>query len=299
MHIRVLRYILLPIMSNDCEDHIIQIDISVFQQKYAEFDIKTCSKKLEEKKINIYNQNKCFTDQYDYSVERKPYQKSKEIHVNANKNTNRLHIISMNFSDDVKIKKQFTGYLNKLTDKNKEHITQKILDISNNCSDIVNDDIYKIVWQFIERSFEDKYIDILKLLFDNKKIKDHFDTYIINKEWYPCTSYISQNILSTNEEMYDTYCCYVKWKNKITNMNKAWCNLCNDKHMDKLLNDLYELFLQYDDVYKHITDFVLEQMFIILQSYRNKDVIHNLKTVNINKFESSSKFLILNITELT
>ena len=294
-------------MLDGCNYDIIRIELSVFNERYKSFDMNKCLetegtlgkvRTLNKKKDDIFNNYKCFHMTYENNTEKKHYnQKSKEIQ-SSNKNTNRLHIISMNFSDEVKFKKQFTGLLNKLTEKNKSSLMPKIIDIVNNSQSEMRKEYYNIVWQFIEKSSEDQYIDLLKLVCDMETLKENFDTYVLNKGWYPSDNFLSQDILSTNEELYETYCLFVKWKKGITNVNKTWCSLFNNENIDKLLNDLYELFMQYDNVYKHITDFALEQILYILKNFKRPEIIDNFKSLNVNNFESSSKFLILNITEI-
>lgn len=287
-------------MLNECDYDIIKIDVSTFTESYKLFDIKKNSdSSLNKKKNDIFNNYKCFHMTYENNNEKKHYShKPKETHTTSNKNTNRLHIISMNFSEDVKFKKQFTGHLNKLTDKNKGSLIPKIIDIFKNSAPEMKNEYYDIVWQFIEKSSENQYVDVLKLVCNKETLKENFDTYVSNKGWYPLDIFLTQDILTANEELYETYCLFVKWKKKITNVNKTWCSLFNDENIDKLLNDLYELFMQYDNVHKHITDFALEQMLYILKNFKRPEIIDNFKLLNVNNFESSSKFLILNITEI-
>ena len=289
-------------MLNGCNYDIIKIEVSVFHERYKSFDVNKSSeaiKNLIKKKDDIFNNYKCFHMSYENHNEKKHYtQRSKESHISSNKNTNRLHIISMNFSDDVKFKKQFTGLLNKLTEKNKDSLIPKIVDIINNSASELKAEYYNIVWQFIEKSSENQYIDVLKLICDTETLAEKFDTYVSNKGWYPQDMFLSQDILTANEELYETYCLFVKWKKGIANVNKTWCSLFNNENIDRLLNDLYELFLQYDNIYKHITDFALEQILFILKNFKRPEIIDNFKLLNVNNFESSSKFLILNITEI-
>ena len=289
-------------MLDECNYDVIKIEVSVFNEVYKSFDINKnlgSIENLSKKRDDIFNNYKCFHMTCENNNEKKHYiQRSKETHIPSSKNTNRLHIISMNFSDDVKFKKQFTGFLNKLTAKNKNSIMPKIIDIINNSASEMKSEYYNIVWQFIEKSSEDQYIDVLKLICDAETLAEKFDTYVSNKGWYPQDMFLSQDILTADEKLYETYCAFVKWKKGITNVNKTWCSLFNNENIDRLLNDLYELFLQYDNIYKHITDFALEQILFILKTFKRPEIIDNFKLLNVNNFESSSKFLILNITEI-
>jgi hypothetical protein len=218
----------------------------------------------------------------------------------TNNNTHhsyRLYILSTDFTEDSKVKKKLTGYLNKLTKQNTNILYPKIQEILKGCDDI----LYDIIWDFIKNSPENLYINILKF-FDDQKTEKRYEEYVINKKWMPIDIILNNNLLKNDESLYDIYCDYVKWKKEVSNINKAWCLIFKDiqgKH-NRILQDLYELFDKYKEskVHKHIVDFSLEQMYMFLKESQNKNIIQKIKEHDLKHFESSSKFLIMNIIEL-
>jgi hypothetical protein len=211
----------------------------------------------------------------------------------------RLYILSSDFSDDQKIKKSFTSHLNKLTNQNVDIIYTKIKDeIKDNIG--YHDMLYKIVWDFIKKSSDELYINILQF-FDQKFTDDYYDTYVNNKLWLPNEKILNNNILNNDESLYDIYCDYVKWKKEIINIHKAWCMIKSKYDHEKMLNELYDCFIQYNNskVHKHIVDFSLEQLFIFFKrGIKNHNIVDKLRSINLDNFDSSTKFLIMNIIDL-
>lgn len=218
---------------------------------------------------------------------------------NTHHTNHRLYIISSDFSDDQKIKKSFTSHLNKLTNQNVDIIYTKIRnEIKDNIE--YHDMLYKIVWDFIKNSSDELYINILQF-FDQKLTNDYYDTYVNNKLWLPNEKILNNNILNNDESLYDIYCDYVKWKKEIINIHKAWCIIKSNYHHDKILNELYDYFIKYNNskVHKHIVDFSLEQLFIFFKrGIKKHDIVDKLRLLDLNNFDSSTKFLIMNIIDL-
>lgn len=305
-------FVSLAIMLIEGDADIIRIETKVFLDQYKKIEKNERTETLTAKKQEIYNNNKCFhvnfETYFNQNSDKKSYvhHRDKESY-KSTKNNNRLHIISADFTEISKTKKLFTGYLNKLTDQNKATVLPKIKELLNAIIEPeLKTSLYAVIWEFIHKSSDGVYIDIL-YLYDHSILEGRWDDYTKNKEWYPSKEILENNILAANEDLYDIYCSYVKWKKKITNLTNAWCILmsddkCLDK-MDILLEDLYELFERYNNdrdtskEHKHIVDFSLEQMHIILRVHNNPKIIEKLRSMDINKFELSSKFLVLNILE--
>jgi hypothetical protein len=290
------------------DSDIIMISFADFKEQYKSFNKQNIRNSLLIKQQELYNNHKCFHSKFESQisnyVEKKHYgSKSRETYVP--KPVNRLHIISTNFDDSTKIKKSFVSNLNKLSPKNKDNLVIKIRDIIKNVKDSkIENELYLIIWDFIKKSYDSSYIDVINL-YDKQTTDNYWNTYIKNKDWYPEDYVIQNNILSSCNDMYDLYCNYVTWKKQITNVNKFWCLIhhemnCLDK-FDHLLNDLIYLFNEYSDnpkKHKHIIDFALEQILIILKTYKNKNIINIFKELDTSNLESSSKFIILDIVEL-
>ena len=81
-------------------------------------------KKASELSVN-YN---CFMSNFDAKSlwEKKKLIAMRKTKPNFNQNRTKPRVILIDFSDDMKCKKEFTSYLNKLTDVNKEIIYSKI-----------------------------------------------------------------------------------------------------------------------------------------------------------------------------
>jgi len=291
---------------------IIRIETKIFLDQYKKIEKNERTETLTAKKQDILKNNKCFHINFE-TYFNQPIDKKTYVHhrdkdsYKSTKNNNRLHIISADFTEISKTKKLFTGYLNKLTDQNKVTLFPKIKELLNGINDSeLKTSLYDVIWEFIQKSSDRVYLDILDL-YDKSILEGRWDNYTKNKEWYPSKEILENNILAANEEVYDIYCTYVKWKKKITNLNNAWCVLMSSDNrlhkMDILLDDLYELFEKYhserdmSNEHKHIIDFSLEQMYIILSVHNNPVIKEKIKSMDINKFELSSKFLVLNILE--
>lgn len=287
--------------NNDLD--IIKINIDNFKECYKLINKEEISSSLIKKKNEIYSNYNCFHINYDsyHNTDKKNFNKKyKENYVyNKPNNAHRLYIISGNFTEEEKIKKIFISYLNKLTIQNKASLYTKIEELlQTNYKDL----LYNIIWDFIKKSSNSHlYIELLKS-YDKNKLNEHLIKFVENKEWYPTNYLDTSNLLSSDEKIYDKYCEYVKYKKEITNIINAWCVYIdnNSKYIDIILNNFYELFITYNKNKdkKHLTDYALEQIFNIMKKYKNTGIIDKLKLLKLELFESSTKFLILNILEI-
>lgn len=307
--------------SSQCDADIVKINISVFKKHYLSSNKKTIPENLYNKKKEIYDNNTCF-----HSCHQKPFHNQSSLQTkpivpngtahNSISNTNntyshhtghnkththnRLYIITSDFTEDSKTKKQFMSYLNKLTETNMTSIHPKIKNLLDNITDKkLQADLYDIVWDFIKKSPNDVYLTILQFFEENITV-NYIEKYIDGKLWYPPEYVFENNLLTADDALYDLYCDYVKWKNNVTNMIKVICNLDIKKHLqNKLLTDLYDLFFKclYDPTTKHLLHFALEQMQTVMKVHYNKNIKDNLKNININELESSCKFLIMDILQ--
>ena len=263
---------------------IIRYDLNVFKEKYNKIKNNTSyimPDNLIKKKQDIYHNYKCFHMTYEEYHENKVY-KSATIKPHQN----RLYIITSDFTEDNQHKKKVIGYLNKLTEQNRETLYPKL-------KELLNDSMYSMVWDFIKKSPKQIYIDLLSS-FDEKLTLSYFIEYVAQKSWYPPSYALDNNLLASNEEFYDMYCDYVKWKNQTSNTLKAFCMIYNTG-FDQLVHDLYDLFYIAD--HRHIIDFCLEQI-LLLKPYIHSDhtVLHKLKKID-KEVESSTKFLLKDIIE--
>ena len=297
-------------------EDIIKIDLDIFKLSYNNIIIENIPSIIYKKKSDIYT-NKCFHISYDsyYNSEKKwtsigriDKKKYNDKNDKNDKNDiikkNKIHILSPDFSEEGKYKKQFTSYLNKLSSANKETIYKKINELMKIVDNDIKNIFYNIIWDFIKKSAEHIYIDLLKL-YEESYTLEYWNNFLNSKKWVPKIEYIENNLLSNDEKLYDMYCDYVKWKKEISNINKAWCYIWSyyDKKnkLDYLLEHLYnDIYIQYNIIknYKHIIDYFLEQFLIILKICKNKNYIELIKNIDISKYEKSSKYIILDILEI-
>ena len=100
------------------------------------------------------------------------------------------------------------------------------------------------------------------------------------------------------------YCEYIKWKNNQINIIKSFIYLYenNSKYLDILnilLNNINIKLNNYEKINtnKYIIDYLLELEYIILDKIKNENIILNLKKINLNILDNSTKFIIMNIIE--
>jgi hypothetical protein len=300
------------VLSPNNELDTIKININVFLSLLhkLENDYDSIPSELIKKSEDLQKTYNCFASNYDA---RSLWEKKKFIASKVRKDTKyskpKLHIITSDFSDETKCKKEFMGYLNKLTDVNKNIIYNKISAFISNLDKSMYHLLSDIIWNFIKISSNNIYIDILYLFnkdYTDKIIKDTWKKYIDNKEWLPSSYILSNNILENNENKYDEYCDYVKWKKGSISLARAWCYIMQKNNslsdLDILLDNLVENLMTYvnnttSHVYKHVIDILLDQINTILDIYKSKRIINIIKDIDISNFENSSKFKIYNILE--
>jgi hypothetical protein len=287
------------------DDKVIKINISVFKHLYnINNDVPDA---IINKAENLKKSCNCFNSFYDPKMiwEKKLFNKKEknvtnpEAASNVN-NKGRVHIIIPDFSDSSNIKRTLIGYLNKLTQKNKDLIYEKIKVIidSNN-----TDEVFLIIWSYIKVSDCDNniYIKLLEYFesdFLNNSINKLWDNYLNNDEWKPPKYIYENNLLLLNNE-YELYCDYIKWKKGIHNINIIWIKY-KKANISQLLNNIHNYMLECinnPNIHKYIIDIFMEQILKILNKYNDTNIVEKIKSLDIKNFESSTKFLIYNIIE--
>jgi len=247
--------------------------------------------------IENYN---CFASNYDA----KSLWEKKKIIASNKKINNRPHLISFDFTDNAKCKKEFTSYLNKLTDINKVNIYAKIkLFIENiKTNDELISILFDILWNFIKISSNNIYIDIL-YLFDSKFIINNINKYWSNYQILPPDEFLNnKNIF--NDTNYDLFCDYIKWKKNNLSITRAWCNIFKKENLlnnitnviNKIIN-LIEININNHEHDKYIIDLLLDELSIFIDATPNNSIINKIKLLDVSKLESSSKFKIYNIID--
>jgi hypothetical protein len=287
------------------DEKVIKIGLSVFQNRYNNIEVPdSIIKKAEALRKSC----SCFNSFYDPKMiwEKKlNNRKEKNTQILSNSgsvnNKNRVHIIIPDFSDISNTKRTLIGYLNKLTIKNKDIISEKIKNIIDNNK---TEEIFLIIWSYIKGTENDNniYIKLLEyfdIVFLKNIINKLWDNYINNREWIPPKYIFDNNLLLLNNE-YELYCDYIKWKKGIHNMNIIWIKYKTNE-ISMLLNNIYEYMINecigIPNIHKYIIDIFMEQILKILNNYKDNSIVEKIKQLNIKNFDNSTKFLIYNIIE--
>ena len=156
----------------------IQVFISLLNQ--IENDVDNIPHELIKKSSDLQKTYNCFASNYDARSlwEKKKFIASKIRNKEVKPSKPKLHIISSDFSDETRCKKEFTGYLNKLTDVNKTTIYSKIKIFISNLDKSFYIYLSDIIWNFIKISSNNIYIDVL-YLFDTSYVNENI-LYILN-----------------------------------------------------------------------------------------------------------------------
>jgi hypothetical protein len=285
---------------------LIKYNLSIFKEYYEkETELNDILIKKANELINKYN---CFMCNYDAKSlwEKKKMIAMRKTKSNYNPTRTKPRVILIDFSDDMKCKKEFTSYLNKLTDVNKDVIYSKISTFIRDITDFkIKNILFDVLINFIKASSNNIYIDVL-FLFDNDFIKDNINKYlekfINNKEWNSEEIKIESKILYDNVN-YDKYCIYVKIKKNTLSILKALLIILyriKDKDMIKKLSneiiiDLNEYLKKTD--YKHIIELLLDELLILYDFHKDPDILNILKNIDLTIFEYSTKFKIIKIIE--
>ena len=285
---------------------LIKYNLSIFKELYDK-DLEL-NEILLKKASELTNNFNCFISNYDAKSlwEKKKLIAMRKTKITYNPNRTKPRVILIDFSDDMKCKKEFTSYLNKLTDVNKETIYSKISSFIGDISDIkIKNMLFDVLINFIKASSNNIYIDVL-FLFDNDFIDEniikYLDKYINNKEWIAEEIKIENKILYHNDN-YDKYCVYVKLKKNSLSILKALLIILNRlKNYEIIKKISREIIIELNEylkttIYKHIIELLLDELLLIFDFYKDEEIIDNLKKLDLNNFEYSTKFKIIKIIE--
>jgi len=281
-------------MVNDDICDVIIVDFDIFQNELNSNTQRNIDKLLLKKQYMIKN-FKCFSGDFHERKYVKYFDKEKK--------TNKLHIIPSNCTNDIKFKKDFTGLMNKFTQHNKSSLFPKIQNfITNIHTQEERIIIFEIVWKFIKQSYNEIYLEVL-LCFDKKFIEDYIDSFIKNKTWFPNENILNNDMMisSKDDESYELYCSYVKWKKETLSILHCINNIISvleKKHLIiPLMNDLYNLLVSVENKNDkvHVFDFILEVININKKEDHCMNLIQYIQTIDTNNLKSSSKFLIMDI----
>lgn len=285
---------------------IIKYNLSIFKELYdKDLELNDVLLRKANELMTKYN---CFISNYDAKSlwEKKKLIAMRKTKIINNVNRTKPRVILIDFSDDMKCKKEFTSYLNKLTDVNKDVIYPKISLFIKDVNDIkIKNMLFDVLINFIKASSNNIYIDVL-FLFDNDFIKENINKYLDNfinkKQWIADEIKIENKVLYDNEN-YDKYCLYIKLKKNSLSILKALLIILNRfKKYEMIKRISTEIIIDLKEYlntkkYKHIIELLLDQLILIFDYYKDNEIIDNLKKLDLNNFEYSTKFKIINIIE--
>lgn len=285
----------------------IKIYIDKFNEIFNNYKDDTNNENLKKKANDLISNYNCFISNYDAKSlwEKKKMIAQKKNNSKFNNTRNKPRVLLIDFSDEMKCKKEFTSYLNKLTDINKETIYNKISLFIKELNDEILNSLFNVLINFIKVSSNTIYIDVL-FLFDNNYINKNIDSYITDfiakKEWLPKEIIMDSKVLYNNDN-YDIYCSYVKLKKHSISIIKALMIII--KKLDNINNNYYQQLLSniYSDINhyinsnnnnnnKHIIELLLDQLIILFDHSPNEDIINDLRKIDLKTFEYSTKFKI-------
>jgi hypothetical protein len=281
----------------------IKIPIERFRELYDKMDNIELNENLERKMQDLSNNYNCFSSNYDAKSlwEKKKIMAQKKTYKYGNNITrHKPRIILIDFSDEMKCKKEFISYLNKLTDVNKEVIYDKIRNLIKIIDKSIINNLFDVLINFIKNSSNHIYIDVL-YLFDNDFIKNNINKYLHNyfilREWIPKEIIIENKILYHNDN-YDKYCQYVKLKKHSISILKALIFICKKNGDIQILNTLFQEIIndlrEYADKteYKHIIELLLDELLIFIEIYNisNESLNEYIKSIDLHKYDYSTKF---------
>jgi hypothetical protein len=155
----------------------IKIPITKFNEIYntnSEFNNENLQKKANEL-VSIYN---CFVSNYDAKSlwEKKKMIAQKKNNSKFTNTRNKPRVLLIDFNDEMKCKKEFTSFLNKLTDVNKEVIYNKLSLFIKELNEEILKSLFDVLINFIKIASNNIYIDVL-FLFDNNWLT--FNSYVL------------------------------------------------------------------------------------------------------------------------
>lgn len=295
-------------MDNNFDLGIIKIPLSIFKDVYEnhkDFNNETLNKKAKEL-INNYN---CFVSNYDAKSlweKKKIMAAQKKTTKSSSNNRTRPFVLLIDLNDEVKYKKEFTSFLNKLTDINKETIYNKISLFIKLLDETKLNALFDILINFIKVSSNNIYIDVLYLFPENYidyHVTNYCNSYLNNQQWLPEKEFIIDNKKLYHNDNYDNYCKFVKVKKQSISILKALINI--NKRLERedffqlIINDIIGAIDNYiqDNQYKHITEFLLDEILLILEIVNDKKIINKIKNYDLSILDYSTKFKIMKIID--
>lgn len=267
--------------------------------------IEVVKSDLYEKKVKFLVETyKCFTES-DKFVPNKWGHRKKHFDA-ATKAAERPRIGVKELSIEAITRKEFMSLMNKLTVNNKNTILKSL----KNMIRLEYTDLYiEIIWDLMQRAseFRNIYFEVLKIFSTESLIKkwnNLWDAYYVQRSWMP-----AEHILNDNED-YDEFCDFVKWKKRAIASIHVWIMLYEkgivainiiDTLIKEIVNDCTQEFEKVNYNTKK-SDSLLEQILILVNFTKTEQDDHIIELIKkwlplVDKLKSSSRFKLYDINE--
>jgi hypothetical protein len=240
------------------------------------------------------------------------YNRNVQIQSNVKPDKLRIGTCGRELSKEDRMKRDFMSFVNRLSDGNRKNIPTYF---KTNLQVEFIDTYIRLIWEAMLRTedFQHLYIECLQeicmIVYDNNrvdfmiKINDITSKYITDTQWIPSIELI-------NEETYDDFCDFVKWKKTSITYIRGFAKFINkDWLYVSLYNDLSKNFI--DSIHKYlseipegckVTDALLEQLLVLLEYTKgdqDKETIHYINDLHENAelYRPSTRFKIYDIHE--
>ncbi len=262
---------------------------------------RDCTVQLRNKAQELFENYKCFRENEYTSI--KKWKNTSKIEAKS-----RPKIGVKEISIEMMGKKEFLSLMNKLSDKNKNSLIKNFI-VRDSCVKIY----VSISWDMMLRSpeYQNIYFDLLNYIKD--KIKDSSllfnelnkicEDTVIEKKWLP-----PENTLEDND--YDEFCDFVKWKKRIISTSKAFVMLTNRGWIEYksivgplITNILDELNILLKSGGCKITDSLLEQLLILIDIIQSQQEDHIIEFMKVwipmsDTLKPSTKFKLLDLKDI-
>lgn len=263
--------------------------------------IEVVKSDLYEKKAKFLTDTyKCFTESDKFVPNKWAHRKNRF----EPKATERPRIGNKELSIEAITRKEFMSLMNKLTLNNKNTILKSL----KNMIRIEYTDLYiDIIWDLMQRApdFRNVYFEVLKLFPGEslvKKWNDIWNSYYVQRYWLP-----AEQILNDNED-YDEFCDFVKWKKRAIASIHVWIMLFEKDIIDiidvlicEIVNDC---MLEFNKVNYNTkkADSLLEQILILVNFTKTEKDDHIIELVKkwlprAEELKPSSRFKLYDIND--
>lgn len=263
--------------------------------------IEVVKSDLYEKKAKfLVDTYKCFTES-DKFVPNKWANRKNRFEA---KPIERPRIGNKELSIEAITRKEFMSLMNKLTLNNKNTILKSL----KNMIRLEYTDLYiDIIWDLMQRAsdFRNIYFEVLKLFNEEnltKKWNDIWNTYYVHRSWMP-----TEQILNDNED-YDEFCDFIKWKKRAIAAMYVWILLYEKGIIDiidilirEIVNDCMIEFNKVNYNPKK-ADSLLEQILILVNFTKTEKDDHIIELVKkwlprAEELKPSSRFKLYDIND--